>query len=152
MHLKRILPIMFLFTTLVQAQEDPYLWLEEVEDKKALEWVTQQNKQTFDLFEKEATFSSVFHESLAIYNADDRIIAPNFRVDYFYNFIQDKQHVRGVWRRAAKEAYGKDSIDWEILIDLDKLSDEENEKWVFKGASALYPDYNKCLIFLLNLI
>lgn len=148
MHLKRILPIMFLFTTLLQAQEDPYLWLEEVEDKKALEWVTQQNKQTFDLFEKEATFSSVFHESLAIYNADDRIIAPNFRGDYFYNFIQDKQHVRGVWRRAAKEAYGKDSIDWEILIDLDKLSDEENEKWVFKGASALYPDYNKCLIFL----
>jgi prolyl oligopeptidase len=133
---------------MLQAQEDSFLWLEEVEAQNALDWVSQQNQETFSVFEKEAIFQTVFDESLSIYNADDRIIAPNFRGDYFYNFIQDKRHVRGVWRRAAKEAYGRDSIDWEILIDLDKLSEEENEKWVFKGATALYPDYNKCLIFL----
>ena len=30
--------------------EDPYLWLEEVEGKKALEWVESQNKLTEERF------------------------------------------------------------------------------------------------------
>ena len=32
----------------IQAQDDPYLWLEEVDSEKALEFVTQENKKTVE--------------------------------------------------------------------------------------------------------
>ena len=34
------------------------------------------------------------------------------------------------------------------MLDLGKLSAEENQQWVFKGASCLYPDYRRCLVSL----
>jgi prolyl oligopeptidase len=34
------------------------------------------------------------------------------------------------------------------VLDLGKLSADENEKWVFKGANCLYPDYTRCLVTL----
>ena len=40
------------------------------------------------------------------------------------------------------------SSDLEVLIDLDKLAKEEEENWVWAGASCLQPDYRRCLISL----
>jgi prolyl oligopeptidase len=41
-----------------------------------------------------------------------------------------------------------DNPEWETVLDIDKLSEEENQKWVYKGASWLYPDYKRCLVYL----
>ncbi len=35
---------------------------------------------------------------------------------------------------------------WETLIDIDKISEQDDIKWVFKGAAGLYPDYKKFLV------
>ena len=44
--------LLMLFTGLqLRAQEDPYLWLEEVQGKKALEWVKEQNKESVAVLE-----------------------------------------------------------------------------------------------------
>ena len=39
------------------AQEDPYLWLEEVDGKKAMEFVNEQNKKTFDKISQQKEYS-----------------------------------------------------------------------------------------------
>ena len=39
-------------------------------------------------------------------------------------------------------------MDWETLLDIDALSQKDNIKWVFKGASGHYPTYSKFLISL----
>ena len=39
--------------------------------------------------------------------------------------LQDETHVRGIWRRCSPEEYRKETIAWEIVLDLDVLSKQE---------------------------
>ena len=84
--------------------EDPYLWLEEVDEKKALEFVNQQNKLTVEKLSQQKEYQSIFTKTLEIYNSTDRIVYPNILGGYIYNFWQDKDHARGIWRRTLKSS------------------------------------------------
>ena len=134
---------------MVKAQsEDPYLWLEEVDGKKALEFVDQQNKSTFDKISQQKSYQEIYNKTLDIYNSTDRIIYPNTYGNYVYNFWQDKEHVRGIWRRMTAADYVNGNTAWETLMDLDAMSKRDGEKWVYKGATGLYPKYEKFLVSL----
>ena len=134
----------------IHAQEDKYQWLEEVDGTKALEFVNAQNKVTFDKLSKEKDYQSIFGKSLEIYNSPERIAYPNIQGDYVYNFWKDKDHVRGIWRRCLLNNYINGKLDWETLLDIDELSKKDDIKWVYKGASCLYPSYDRFLVMLSN--
>jgi prolyl oligopeptidase len=136
------------FSLNIFAQQDPYMWLEEVDGTKALEFVNKQNKLTFDKLSSLKEYQSIYNNSLEILNSTERIIYPNIQGQYIYNFWQDKEHVRGIWRRTTKQGYASGNPVWETLLDIDAMSEKDNVKWVYKGASGLYPDYN---LFLVNL-
>ncbi|WP_166964224.1 prolyl oligopeptidase family serine peptidase [Yeosuana marina] len=129
-----------------QAQEDKYQWLEEVDGKKALEFVNNQSKATFEKLSKEKDYQDIYDKSLAIYNSNERIAYPTIRGTYVYNFWRDKDHVRGIWRRSPLENYTNGNPVWETLLDIDELSKKDDIKWVYKGSSGLYPDYSHFLI------
>ncbi|PKA81978.1 prolyl oligopeptidase [Ulvibacter sp. MAR_2010_11] len=135
---------------IIQAQEDKYLWLEEVEGEKALEFVNTQNKTSFEDLNAEKDYQNIYDKNLAIYNSNENIAYPSIRGNYAYNFWQDKDHVRGIWRRSPLEDYTSGEPVWETLLDIDKLSETDNIKWVFKGSEGLYPDYNRFLVHLSN--
>jgi prolyl oligopeptidase len=126
--------------------EDPYLWLEDVAGEKPLAWVKEQDAKTQALLEARPGFREMNERLLAIYNSKERIPAVQKRGPWLYNFWQDEKSPRGVWRRTTMDEYRKKDPAWETVLDIGKLSDEENEKWVFKGAACLYPDYTRCLI------
>lgn len=137
----------FAFITGTNAQtDDPYLWLEEVDGKKALEFVEQQNKVTLEKLTHEKDYQSIYAKSLEIYNSTDRIVYPTMHGEFIYNFWQDKEHARGIWRRTPKADYLSGNAKWEILIDIDALSKKDSVKWVYKGANGLYPNYNRFLV------
>ena len=129
-----------------QAQEDKYLWLEEIDGEKSLEYVEAQNKVTFEELSKQKDYQSIYVTSLEIYNSTERIAYPTVRGNYVYNFWQDKDHVRGIWRRSSMESYTSGDPVWETLLDIDALSEKDDIKWVFKGSNGLYPDYNRFLV------
>ncbi len=140
---------MLLSVNLVNAQEeDPYEWLEKVEDEKALEWVEDMNKKSLGVLTSHEKYDDIYQKSLEIYNSDERIAYPNVYGDFVYNFWQDADHVRGIWRRSSKENYMSGNPDWEILLDLDEMSKKDDVKWVYKGATGLYPDYKRFMVFL----
>ena len=134
----------------VNAQEDKYLWLEEVDGEKALEFVNKQNKATLEQLSAEKDYKSIYDKSLEIYNSSEKIAYPSIRGKFVYNFWKDKNHERGIWRRCLLTDYSNGKLNWETLLDIDELSKKDNKKWVFKGASGLYPSYNKFLIQLSN--
>jgi prolyl oligopeptidase len=131
---------------IIQAQEDKYQWLEEVDGLKALEFVNSQSKTTLEKLSKEKDYQDIYDKSLEIYNSTERIAYPTIKGDYVYNFWKDKEHVRGIWRRSLFSNYTNGEPVWETLLDIDKLSKEDDIKWVYKGSSSLYPDYNRFLI------
>lgn len=132
----------------VTPAEDPYLWLEEITGDRALNWVRGQNKSTQDHFDSSAEFVNLREDLLKILDSDERIPFVSKSGDYFYNFWRDKDHERGIWRRTTLEEYRKDDPAWEIVLDLDKLAADENENWIWSGASLLRPDYDLALISL----
>ena len=147
-----IIAFTFLFFNLhtMIAQEDPYLWLEDVDGKKALDFVETQNKATLDILMNQKEYQDVYTKSLAILNDTDKIAYPAIYGNFIYNFWQDKEHIRGIWRRTTKTSYATKNPVWETLLDIDALSKQDNIKWVYKSAQGLYPKYDRFLVNLSN--
>ena len=152
------LGLIFLITIIINAcgmsnnddnkMKDPYLWLEDVEGKEALQWVESQNELTKERYSQAETFDETYNYLLDDYNSVDRIPFPSIRGQYIYNFWRDKNNIRGIWRRTSLESYQNDAPEWETVIDVDLLANEENKNWVWRGANCLGPDFKKCLVSL----
>jgi len=130
------------------ADDDPHLWLEEVQGDKALAWVRERNAETQKLLGARSDFAPTREKLFAVLNSQDRIPAVSRRGDWFYNLWQDASHKRGLWRRTTLDEYRKASPKWETVLDLDALAAAEKENWVWAGAECLGPDYRRCLISL----
>ncbi len=125
---------------------DPFLWLEQTHGERAMAWVKQQNAVTRDKFASGPAFQGTNAAILEVLNSDARIAWPNRMGEYIYNFWKDSAHPRGIWRRTTLASYTSNSPAWETVLDMDALNKAEGKSWVFKGASCLKPDYQRCLI------
>lgn len=141
-----------LSTTVVYSQEitseDPYLWLEEIESEKSLDWVKNQNANSEKILTSNPLYENLQKKYLEVYNDKDKIAYPNIVGDYVYNLWQDEVYERGLWRRMSTKDYLNNNSNWETLIDLDALSKKEDKKWVFAGATFLEPSNEVCLVSL----
>lgn len=133
----------------VQAQnDDPYLWLEEVEDPAALEWVVKRNEATLAALQAHPEFEGIKAKALEILDAADRIAYPSIMGGFVYNFWQDATHPRGIWRRTVLESYLAGEPEWEVMLDIDALGSKEDVNWVYRGAACRRPEYTQCLVYL----
>lgn len=128
--------------------DDPYIWLEDVSGQKPMEWVNSHNARTQAVLEADPRYQGFYNDALAIAQAKDRIAAGNFIGGQVYNFWQDEDHVRGIWRRTSLGDYASGSPHWETVLDLDALAASEKANWVWKGASCARPAEKRCLLFL----
>lgn len=128
---------------------DPYLWLEEVEGARAMEWVKAHNETSLGTLQGDPRYESLHQQALDLVQSRDRIPSPGFTHDgHVDNFWQDAEHVRGIWRRTTLDSYRTDAPQWETILDIDALSAAEGANWVYKGATCLPPDERYCLISL----
>ncbi|APV51941.1 S9 family peptidase [Betaproteobacteria bacterium GR16-43] len=128
--------------------DDPYLWLEEVTGDKPIAWAKARNAETVSALEARPEFKALHERLLAVYNSRERIPEVAKIGGHYYNFWQDAANPRGVWRRTSLEEFRKKDPAWETVLDLGKLSEQENEKWVPKGFQCLAPKYERCLLSL----
>ncbi|MDF7809192.1 prolyl oligopeptidase family serine peptidase [Pontiellaceae bacterium B12219] len=133
-------------TLTTHAQEDPFLWLENVDGEKALEWVNQQNAATTNALTQQPEYQRIYEDTLKILNSKERIAYPGIRGNFAYNFWQDETYPRGVWRRTELNKYLAGKPEWEDLIDFSELSEQEGENWSFKGVEVLKPGFDICLV------
>lgn len=128
------------------AAEDNFLWLEDRTSKQSLDWVHRQNEVTVGELQGDPSYQAAFETALDLMTAEDNIAVGAALNGHVYNFWQDKTNVLGLWRRTTVASYKTEKPDWETIIDFDILSAKEGVKWVFSGASRLYPDFNLCLV------
>jgi prolyl oligopeptidase len=129
---------------------DPYIWLEEMEGKRALAWVEEQNARSLAVLKGDPRYEPMHQEALKIVNATDRIAYPSLIGATVYNFWQDPTNVRGLWRRTSQADYANAEPKWETVLDLDALSKAEGANWVWKGANCPPPRYDRCMVVLSN--
>jgi prolyl oligopeptidase len=112
--------------TLSSPDDDPYLWLEEVEGARALAWVEAQNAATMERFGHER-FASDRDALKLIFDRPDNIPVPYRDGGKLFNFWRDAEHPRGLWRTTSLQAFRTDSPNWDAIIDLDALAAKEGE-------------------------
>ncbi len=133
---------------LAVAGADPFLWLEDVEGKRALAWVQQENARSLQRLTHDARFEDSYAQALAILEDRTRIPYGALRGGFIYNYWQDEQHVRGLWRRTPLASYETATPQWETLLDLDALAKAEGRNWVYKGVDCQPDNGPRCLISL----
>lgn len=127
-------------------KNESYDWLEEVEGKKAIDWVKKQNNQTTSTLEKDKRYQTIVKNAENILNAKNKLALVRIRATGVINFWQDEEHVRGLVRQASLDSYAQKKEQWDTILDLDQLAKDEKENWVFKGSSCLEPEEKRCLL------
>jgi prolyl oligopeptidase len=133
---------------LAAAAPDPFLWLEDVEGKRALTWVHQENERSLKQLTADPRYAAAEQQARTILEDRSRIPYGALRGGFVYNFWQDEQHVRGLWRRTPLASYSTASPSWETLLDVDALSKEEGRNWVYQGVNCQPHNGPHCLITL----
>ncbi|HEX6020012.1 MAG TPA: prolyl oligopeptidase family serine peptidase [Burkholderiaceae bacterium] len=127
------------------ADPDPYLWLEDVHGERALAWVRERNALARRSLEAWPDFAATRSRIREVLDSRERIPGVARRGSWLYNFWQDADHPRGVWRRTTLAEYRKPQPAWDELIDLDALGAAEHENWVWAGVACLRPRDSRCL-------
>lgn len=135
------------YTTPGQTDAD-HLYLEEVLGDKALSEVKTWNTRTLNALTANPLYQQLESEALTILQSKDKIPYVSFRAGEVFNFWQDADHVRGIWRKATLDRYLSGDTDWQTILDIDALSDAEGKNWVYKGVDCLQPEYERCMLSL----
>ena len=122
--------------TLAAPDDDPYLWLEEVDGGRALDFVEQQNRKTLQQFGG-AQFAADRDMLAAIYDRPDNIPYVTRHGGFLYNLWKDTNNPRGLWRRTTIEEFRKPNPRWDVVLDIDKLAAEENQDWLLNWTQPL---------------
>src|SRR6266566_4160979 len=112
--------------TLAAPDDDPYLWLEDIEGERALVFVEQQNKRTLQQF-ADAGFAADRDALAAIYDRPDNIPFVSRRGGFVYNIWKDANNPRGIWRRTTLQEFRRPNPTWETILDLDRLAARSEE-------------------------
>ncbi len=131
--------------TIAAPDDDPYLWLEDIEGPRALLWVEAQNERTLATFGT-AQFAADRDVLAAILDRPDKIPYIARRGPYFYNFWMDAQQHRGLWRRTTPESFRLEQPSWEVLIDVDALAAREQEDWIWSGATTRPGSHDRAIV------
>jgi prolyl oligopeptidase len=127
-------------------EQDPNLFLEEIQGERALAWARGENERTLAELQGDPRYQTMYNQALEILQARDRIPAVAFRPSGLYNFWQDQTHVRGILRRTNLQSYRTQNPEWETVLDVDALARAENANWVYQGMSCLPPEQRRCLV------
>lgn len=131
--------------TAAAPDDDPYLWLEDVEGARALAWVDAETRRTLDTFGT-AQWAADRDVLAAILDRPDKIPLVARRGPWLYNFWTAAQNPRGLWRRCTPESFRLDRPSWDILIDLDALSVAEKEDWIWGGATTRPGTHDRAIV------
>ena len=130
----------------LEVPEDSFLWLEEVEGEKALQWVKEKNSISEDYITNSPEFESIYEKTLEILNSVEQLANPKIVGNYVYDLWKDDENKLGLWRRMPIEDYARNKSDWENVLDIDSLSESEDKQWVFWDAIWLEPENKRCII------
>lgn len=131
--------------TLAAPDDDPYLWLEEVEGERALDFVERQNRRTLERFGG-AQFAADRDALAEIYDRPDNIPYVRRRGGLLYNLWKDANNPRGLWRRTTMEEFRRPHPKWETLLDVDRLATDEGQDWSWSWPATLPPTHARAIM------
>src|SRR5258705_6423565 len=98
--------------TIAAPDDDPYLWLEEIEGERALDFVDRQSRLTLETFGG-PPFETDRDALAAIYDRTDNIPYVTRHGGFVYNLLKDAKKPRRVLRRTKLSDFRQAEPGWE---------------------------------------
>ncbi len=108
-------------------------------------WVSEQNAKSNAVLTNDPLYAPIRDEILKSLDTKDRIPLGELDHGDVYNFWQDKEHVRGLWRKTTVADYRNADPKWDVLLDVDQYDKDTHKNWVFHGARC-NPGMKRCLV------
>jgi prolyl oligopeptidase len=128
------------------APDDPFLWLEEIDSSRSLDWVKEHNAKTLQRLTANSDYDGLYRDALAVLDSSSRLPDVTPVGGWLYNLWRDAAHPRGLFRRTRPEQFRGEHTDWQTVLDIDALSKAEGRPWAFGGVTRLPPDNRRCLV------
>jgi prolyl oligopeptidase len=131
---------------LAAPSDDPYLWLEDIDSGRSLDWVKEQNAATSRRLTSQPDCGELYRDALEVLESSSRLpdVAPVG--GWLYNLWRDPVHPRGIFRRVKPAEFRRDLPAWQTVLDIDALAKAERKPWAFGGATWLHPENRRCLV------
>jgi prolyl oligopeptidase len=126
-------------------EEDPYLWLEDIESERSLDFVRASNAACLEALGNPKTKES-YRRILKVLGSYHRIphasqfgfLDEDKKVPVLYNFVKDVANPKGLWQKTTLDSYTSDSkTKWTTVLDVDELAKKDGISWVWKGCTPL---------------
>ena len=143
-----LISLALLATALPVHAQDPFLWLEDIEGPRVLQWVKSHNDSTLAELQAFPEFKAIRDKALKTLDSEEKILEPRLVGNMVYNFWRDRHHVRGILRRLPLESFLARKLDWETVLDVDALAAREKENWVYASMDFRPGDHARGLLWL----
>ncbi|NUM36598.1 MAG: S9 family peptidase [Candidatus Brocadiae bacterium] len=141
------------------SQGDAFVFLETRQgDVDVANWVAQENNETLaKLQEVRGLYDELKQEAKNIYDVysqNGTFGSIDLKNGYVYMFSNDAEHPYGILRRILLADYITNTSNWEDLLDMGKVNQEESKVWIPKEYSILQnpskkaKDKERCLVTL----
>ncbi len=127
---------------------DKYAWLEDATGQRSMAWVNAEDARTAKVLEADPHFKPFLADALKAGEDPRRLPMPSLHGDQVFNEWRDKDHPRGLLRKASLAEYLHTQPAWKTVLDIDALGKAEGVGWVSKGLECLYPHDEVCLVSL----
>ena len=78
-----------------------------------MEWVNAKNAATIAVLGRAPLYQTLYDRLKQILDSKDKIAYPQIIGNSLYNFWQDAEHERGIWRRTSWASYATANPAWE---------------------------------------
>ncbi|WP_327147083.1 hypothetical protein [Nocardia sp. NBC_01329] len=119
--------------------DDQNLWLEEFESPEVLAWKEAEHAKTIDELASGVEFADMEQRILEVVDQDNEHSPPHRSGDWFFEFHYDKEYPLGVWRRMPIAEYRNGGSEWEVLLDLGALGEDDNGAPATPGSPGFRP-------------
>lgn len=134
---------------------DPLAWLEDPWGARALAWVRSQNERTLAVLKADPRFSRYYAAALHAANDEGQVAGNSLHTGrlvngWVHNLWRDNAHPLGLWRRTTLQSFLSADPQWDVLLDVDRLSAAEGRRWEFwlAGLECLPAGRERCLVWL----
>jgi prolyl oligopeptidase len=131
--------------TLDRPDDDPHLWLEDIDGSRATEWADAQSARTLARYGGPGVLADR-DKLAAILDRPDNIPFVGRRGGRLFNFWKDKANPRGLWRVTSLASFRREKPNWEVVLDIDALARAEGEDWIWNGAATLPGSHERAIL------
>ncbi len=117
----------------VNTTSDEWAWLEDVHGARQLDWVKAQNEVALKTLKADPDYQKDYDQILAVLDATDRIPYVSLVRHEAFNFWQDAQNPKGIWRVTSIADYARPATALAHPARYRQLAADEKENWVYQG-------------------